>query len=61
MSNIKKEKVSVTGVIVHGNGLNVEEAKTSIEIRYGTKDKHGKKKTVIFDEADSVTNIVVTD
>lgn len=61
MSNINKEKVSVTGVIVHGNGLNVKEAKASIETQYGTVDKHGKKKTVIFEDGDSVTNFVVTD
>ena len=61
MSKINKDKVSVTGAIVHGNGLNVEEAKRSVQDEYESEDQYGKKKSVTFKEEEGVTSFDVTE
>ena len=61
MSKVSKDKVSVSGAIIHGNGLNVEEAKRSVQVEYGSKDQYGKRKTVTFKEEEGVTSFDVTE
>ena len=55
-----KSKVLVNGVIVGGNGLNVEEAKRSVRTQYEVADKYGKSNTVLFEEGEGFVCFVVT-